>query len=271
MSNSRRVRLFGALAAVGVCCGLLAAMPAGSGQSVHVPSLIPSAIAKSDQLTAFDQGSESVPACSQARLASAKQIVGQYLSDRVSQLGVLSTRISNSKSIPVSDASTLEGIVSNEKTGIADGGIVGLQSMVSSATTCLQVVSDAEAMVRDFRVYALASPQVDLTAVASAESAIGSQAATYESKVQSAITTAGQHGKDVSGAQSAYTNLVAEISDSETEVGDVSISTLLAQVPSDYPADASTLVGYHEDVAAAAADLRSAYEDFRTIVTELTS
>jgi hypothetical protein len=143
--------------------------------------------------------------------------------------------------------------------------------MVQSATTCLQVVSDAEAMVSDFRVYALASPQVDLTAVASAESAIDSQATTYEPKVQSAITEAGDHGKDVSGAQSAYTDLVTEVSDSETEVGDVSISTLLAQVPSDYPADAATLVGYHEDVVAAGADLRSAYEDFRTIVSDLTA
>ena len=271
MTNSRRRLLASAGATVCIACGLLGSMPAGSAEQASAASLIPSSIARSDELATFDVGSESSPTCSQARLGTAKQIVEQYLSNRVTQLGILSTRIANSKSIPAPDATALNAIISNEKTRLADGGIAGLQSMVSSATTCIQVVSDAESMVADFRVYALVSPQVDLTAVASAESAIDSQATTDEPKVQQAISSAGQHGKNVSGAQSAYSNLVTEVSDAAAEVGDVPISTLLAQLPSDYPADASTLVGYHEDLVAAGADLRSAYEDFQTIVSDLTS
>jgi hypothetical protein len=271
MTNSRRAQIASAVATVCIACGLLAAMPAGSaGQATSAP-FIPSSIARSDELAVFDAGTESSPTCSPARLGTAKQILEQYLSNRVTQLAILSTRISNSKSMPAADASTLDTIITNERTGIADGGITGLQLMVSNATTCLEAISDAEAMVADFRVYALVSPQVDLTAVASAESAIESQATAYEPKIQQAITTAGQRGKNVGGAQGAYSNLVTEVADSATEVGDVPISTLLAQVPSNYLADASTLVGYHEDLVAAGADLRSAYEDFRTIVSDLTS
>jgi hypothetical protein len=271
MTKPCRVLLASAVATACLACGLLFALPTGGSSGQSLETLIPTSIARTDSVVAFDTGTESNPTCSPARLGEAKQLVEQYLSNRISQLGILSTRISNSKSIPPADASSLETIITNERTGIADGGLSGLQSMVAGATTCLQVVSYAEAMVEDFRVYALVSPQVDLVAVASAENAISAQATTYEPRIQEAITTAGEHGKSVGGAQSAYPNLVTDVSKSETKVGDVPISTLLAQVPSDYPVDASTLVGYHEDLVAAAADLRSADEAFQAIVSDLTS
>jgi hypothetical protein len=180
------------------------------------------------------------------------------------------TRVSNTKDVSSADASALDTIITNEQTDIADGGISGLESTVSDATTCLEVINDARTMVRDFRVYALVSPQVDLTAVASTESTVVTQATALEPKIQSAITAAQERGADVSGAQQAYSDLQAKLAAAQSAVGTVSISTLLAQVPSDYPGDATVLVGYHNDVVAAGTDLRSVDEDLQSIVTDLT-
>ena len=124
-------------------------------------------------------------------------------------------------------------------------------------------------MVVDFRVFTVVSPQVDLTAVASVEQAIITKATALEPKIQAAITAAQKRGVDVTAAQAAYNNLVSEIIETQSEVSQVSISNLIAQQPSSYPADSSVLVGYHEDAVAAATDLRSAYENAMTIVHAL--
>jgi hypothetical protein len=181
------------------------------------------------------------------------------------------TRVSNTKDISSADSSALDTIISNEQTGIADGGISGLSSMVPDATTCREVITDARTMVLDFRVYALVSPQVDLTAVASTESTIVTQATALEPKIQAAITAAQGRGTDVSGVQQLYSDLQAKLTAAQSALGAVSISSLLAQVPSDYPGDATVLVGYHNDVVAVGTDLRGADEDLHSIVTDLTS
>jgi hypothetical protein len=259
-----------ALTLVGTACGLLGSMPGNTptGRGL-TPSVIPSSIATSDQLLAVATGTQSSPACTSTRLSEAKSLVAQYLANRATQLGTLSTRIQNATSIPAADVSQLQSIISNEKTGITDGGISGLETLVPNATTCLQVIGEARTMVLDFRVYAVVSPQVDLTAVASTESSIISKATALEPKILAAISAAQQKGANVTGAQSALANLETEISNAQSEVGQISISWLLTQQPSDYPADSATLAGYHNDVTSAAAGLRAAYEDARTIITDL--
>jgi hypothetical protein len=268
MRNPRRtIAIAAAVMFVGAACGLLAAMPDQPSQVGPVSAPVASKADVANQLTeALGISLESSPVCSPTGLTSAQTLVEQYLSNRATQLQILSTRISNTKSIPAADASTLQGIVSDEQTSLDGGGIAGLENTVKSATKCLQVISDAKTMVVDFRVYAVVSPQVDLTAVASVEQAIITKATSLEPKIQSAITAAQQSGVDVTTAQSAYQGLVSEISDAQNEVSQVSISNLIAQQPSSYPGDAATIVGYHEDVVAAGADLRAAYEDAITIV-----
>jgi hypothetical protein len=273
-SPRRTIAIAAAVAFVGAACGLLASMP---DQPDHV-GLVSDPISAgadaglSNQLAGtFGTGIESNPVCTPTRLASAQTLVEQYLSNRATQLGILSTRISNTKSIPASDVSSLQSIVSNEQTTLEGGGIAGLETTVRSATTCLQVISDARTMIVDFRVFAVVSPQVDLTAVASLEQAIITKATALEPKIQSAITAAQQRGVNVYGAQTAYAGLASEIADAQNEVSQVSISSLIAQQPSSYPGDTATLVGYHEDVASAGVDLRAAYEDAMTIVGVLKS
>jgi hypothetical protein len=268
----RTITIAAAVVFVGAACGLLASMPEQPAHVGLVSDPIAAGVRVSSQLTeALGSGLESNPTCTPARLTSAQTLVEQYLSNRATQLQILSTRVSNTKSIPASDASSLQSIVSNEQTGLDNGGIAGLESTVKGTTTCLGVISDARTMVVDFRVYTVVSPQVDLTAVASVEQAIITKATSLEPKIKSAITAAQQRGVDVTAAETADQGLNSEITNAQNEVSQVSISSLIAQQPSSYPGDAATIVGYHEDLADAGSDLRAAYEDAMTIVGILRS
>jgi hypothetical protein len=268
----RTITIAAAVAFVGAACGMLASMPDQPAHLGLVSDPIAAGANVSNQLTeTLGAGLESNPICIPARLTSAQSLVEQYLSNRAIQLQTLSTRISNTQSIPASDASSLQSIVSNEQTGLENGGIAELETTVKSATTCLGVIADARTMVVDFRVYTVVSPQVDLTAIASVEQAIITKATGLEPKIQSAITSAKQRGVAVTAAETAYQSLASEITDAQNEVSQVSIASLIAQQPSSYPGDAATIVGYHEDLGDAAADLRAAYEDAMTIVGVLRS
>jgi hypothetical protein len=258
MERLGRPKVLGSILAVCLGVGLVAGLPASaSSRLLSVPTSTTLA------------GSTLSSICTPARFQEGQQALEQEVSNRAVQLETLETRISNTKDISSADASTLEGIVSEEQTGITDGGIDGLKSVMASATTCAELITDAKTMVQDFWVYALVSPQVDLTAVESVESSIVSRVTMLEPKIESAISAAGHRGVAVSGAEAAYSDLTAKVGASGIALQAVSISTLLAQRPSDFAGDGSLLVGYHNEVVLAGADLRAAYEDLQTIVADL--
>jgi hypothetical protein len=207
--------------------------------------------------------------CSALALQKAQQTVEQGLSNRLTQLQTLATRISDNKDIPAADASKLSSIVSTEKTGIIDGGITGLESKVHQATTCLEVGADERTMIDNFYVFGLVSPQVDLTAVTSAESTIVSQAEALEPKLGTAIDDASTHAPNLLGAQNAFSDLQTELTAASSDLSEVSLSKILSQVPSDYPADSSVLTGYYTNVVGAATALSAVGDDARTILTDL--
>ncbi len=114
----------------------------------------------------------STVACKPPALRKTKFLLEVALSNRVTQLQILTTRISDTKDISATEQPKLKEIISEELTGYASGGIKGLEQKVSRAGNCAQLIADAKTMVKDFWVYALASPQIDLTAVTSVESAV---------------------------------------------------------------------------------------------------
>lgn len=208
-------------------------------------------------------------ACKAPTLRTARFLLEVGLSNRVAQLQVLATRISDTEDIPATDLPRLRSIVSQELTGYAGGGIKGLEQTVAKASNCGELFADAKTMVKDFWVYALASPQVDLTAVRSVESAVDAQLQAIEPQLDAAINAAIQRGSDESSAQEQFGALQSSLAASISAVSEVSIPTLLSQQPSDFPGDLSLIVGYHEDVVAAGTDLGDVSSDIRLILGDL--
>jgi hypothetical protein len=207
--------------------------------------------------------------CSAAALQAAQNEVEQELSNRETQLQTLATRITDNKDIPAADASKLSSIVSNERTGIVDGGITGLESTVRSATTCIAVGADARTMMDRFYVFGLVAPQVDLVAMASAETTIVTQATALEPRLEGTVGKAGTNVNDLQGAQNALSDFESMISVASGDLDGVSLSKIIDQVPADYPGDSYILTGYYTLVVGAATSLHAAGEDLHTILTDL--
>ncbi len=208
-------------------------------------------------------------ACKAATLRSARRLLEQELSTRATQLQYLAKRISGTKDIAAADVTRLNKIVWAEQTSTAGGGIKSLEPKVAKAPNCGALIADARIMVKDFWVYALVSPQVDLTAAASVESTIETQLISMEPKVNAAINAAIQRGTDESAAQATFSDLASRLGGAVSADKAISISTLLAQQPADFPGDLSMIGSYRNYMLTAAADLGDVSSDLRTILGDL--
>lgn len=243
---------------------------ASGGRHVHATVHVAKSNPKFSSRPASKKLTFVAPACTSANLAAAQGIVEQKVTNRVNQLAALANRITDDTNIPSSEASVLSGIVSTEQTGITDGGIDGLGAVVASSTSCAQLLSDESTMIDSFRVFAVVSPQVDLTALASTESSIASQIAALEPNIQSAISASGSTSSNAGSLQSDFAQLQSDVTNAQAQIAQVSIADLLAQTPSDYPADQSLFGQDHTDLTTAGSDLHSANLELHQIMSDLT-
>jgi hypothetical protein len=196
-------------------------------------------------------------------LAAAQKIVEQDLANRTSQLGTLTTRVENAASITPGDQSTLETDLSDETSGIA-----ALSQKVPSDQTCLQVRTDAHAMVYDYRVFYVMTPQVDLTISADGESAVEAKLAGYEPRIAQAIANATKEGHPTGPEQAAFTNYQAKVSAAQQATGGLS-AEILAQAPAGAPGNRSVFFDAKAALANSRAQLAAAATDLRMIVAGL--
>jgi len=209
-------------------------------------------------------GQASNPVCSQTQFQAAQQKVETGLSDRVTQLDKLLARVQAAKHLTSSDQSTLENDISNTELP----GIQALQPEVQAATTCKELWGYAHAMVYDFRVYVVMTPQTDQTIAADTETYVDQKLSGLEPKVQAAIAKAQSEGKDVSGAEAAFADMQNQVSSAAADVNGLS-ATLLAQTPSGYPGNESVFKNARSAEESARTALKAAAADLKQIRTDL--
>ena len=215
--------------------------------------------------TPIAAGAVSNPVCSPALLSAARQRVAQALADRVTQLETLSALVqAPSSHLTASDQATL----THDIAGVELPGIEGLQPAVQQATTCAQLRQDAHAMVFDYRVYLVMTPQTHETIVADRESSIADGLAALEPTVQSAMSWAGQHGRNVTDAETAFADMQARVASATSTLSGVA-ATVLAQAPTGYPGNASVFLSARTDETNARNDLRSAFDDLAAIAKDV--
>ena len=214
-------------------------------------------------VTAAGSGPASSPSCAASLFAAAQRRVEQALADRVSQLEALSA-LAVSPPLTASDQSALQ----HDITGVELPGIEALQPQAQQATTCAGLRQIAHAMVFDYRVYLVMTPQTHETVVADRETGITARLTALEPTVQAAIDWARQGGKDVTEAQSQLADMQARLSAATATLSGLSV-TLLAQTPSGYPGNAAVFLTGRTDETNARNDLRSAYADLAAIARGL--
>jgi|HubBroStandDraft_1064217.scaffolds.fasta_scaffold22855_3 hypothetical protein len=207
----------------------------------------------------------SAPLCTPAVVRDVQQLVESELAGRVTQLDTLMARVNGASSLTPTDSATLLAVLTRTELP----GIEGLETTVRGDTTCLELRRDAHAMVFDYRVYVVMTPQTDL--VVANDSAIHTESvlAGLEPIAAGAIERAKGRGTDVSGAQAAYAEFEANVAAAESLTTGQS-ATILGQTPADYPASRTVFLPARANLTDAVRHLRAGRDDLARIIQDLT-
>jgi hypothetical protein len=206
---------------------------------------------------------ESNPHCTTTDLPAAKVFVQALLQERVVSLEVLTASVSRGRDVTASDKAELQSELANDLAGMQ-----ALEQQVPDDTTCAELVANAETMVFDYRVYLVMTPEAELVIVSDTESAIASTVARWEPGIQAAITYAANHGRDVTGAQQAFADMKAQLSDALATLQGVS-STVLEQTPAGSPGNHAVFVEARNKCETASGELHDVRQDLATILSTL--
>jgi hypothetical protein len=254
-TTTKRTRSKAAIGFLGAAiCGLLPAT------AYAATSTGGSNVATTSSSTA---GSESHPQCTPTDLPAAKVYVEGLLQERVATLGALTAQVSRARGVTESDKAELQSDLANDL-----AAMLSLKQQVGSDTTCTALVANAQTMVFDYRVYLVMTPQAELVIVSDTESAIASAGVRWEPGIQAAITYAGNHGKDVTGAQQAFDDLKVQLTDALGTLQGVT-ATVLAQTPAGSPGNHSVFVAARDKCQSVFGDLHNARQDLAMILSAL--
>lgn len=257
-----------ALAAL-ISAGLVAAFPVAALAQTSSTSAGATGATSSTSGTSGTSGAgngpQSDPRCTTTNFSQARQAVEAALTARVTRLdSLLSDVNSTTNHLTSSDKAALQ----NDISSVELPGIQALQPQVQSAATCAELRGDAHDMVYNYRVYLVMTPQAHLTIVSDDENDVVSEFVSWEPAIAQAIQNAQKAGKNVTGAQTAFADLEAQVSAAGSSISGES-ATLLAQTPQGYPGNWTTFLTARTNETNARNDLHTASQDLKTIRADL--
>lgn len=193
----------------------------------------------------------------------AKKYVEAQLAARQQRLSNLTSEVSKAEHLSSADRATLSSDLSSETTGID-----ALVAKVPNDTTWAELQADAKAMVVDYRVYVVMSPQVHETIAADTATTIEQRVQAAEPQIEALIKYEQSQGKNVDAAQTAYEGLVVEINQAAHDTAGVS-ALVLAQTPAGYPGNAPIFTNARSNLDQARTALHTARGDLHTIAKVL--
>ncbi|MDE3206473.1 MAG: hypothetical protein KGQ66_19880 [Acidobacteriota bacterium] len=187
------------------------------------------------------------------------------LQARVQVLGQLTSSVGSDQTLSPQDKTALSGLLSNETSGI-NQLLATVEAATPQNTTVAQLRADAKTMVDQYRVYLVMARQVHLTEAADAQTTVETKLENNESRIQGAITKAG----NPPDAVAAYNDLVTQVTHATQATGAANIPAVLAVTPQGYPGDEGPLTAARSSLGQAGTDLTAARGDLVTIRNVLT-
>ena len=184
---------------------------------------------------------------------------------RITNLNSLSARIGQMKNVSASEKTSLQGSITTQ---IAT--LTSLKATIDTSTSLASLQADIQSITKDYRVYMLTIPQGRIAASADRIQTIVADMQALAPKLQARITAAQTAGKDVTGAEAAYTDMQTKVSDANTQAS-VAISETSSLSPDQGNAtvEASNTAAVKDaavKIKAATADLKAARADVTTIL-----
>jgi hypothetical protein len=196
-------------------------------------------------------------------LGGIKQRAASAISVRLTSLGQAIPEVSSNKWLTATDRSTLLNTLTNDQSGLT-----ALGPKIQADTTVAQARSDYQSIFLDYRVYALALPQVRLAAAADdITGGVLPRLTDAQSRLESLLSGT-DSSKNTAAVQAAMSDLAAKIQAITSSTSGLSAS-LLALTPAQYDADHTVLAGPRETILSARADIVAARADVMTVVGAL--
>jgi len=198
-----------------------------------------------------------------ATLSGIKGKAASAISARLSSLSTAIPAVDSNKWLTATDKTTLLNTLTADRSGLT-----ALGPKIQADTTVAQARTDYQSVFLDYRVYALALPQVRLAA---ATDDITSGVLPRLTDAQSRLTSllsGPDSAKNTAAVQAAMSDLAAKIQAITSATSGLS-ATILALTPAQYDANHTVLAGPRETIFSARADIVAARADVETVVGAL--
>ena len=184
---------------------------------------------------------------------------------RITNLNSLSARIGQMKNVSASEKTSLQtGITTQIST------LTSLKATIDADTVLATLKTDVQSITKDYRIYMLVLTQGRIAASVDRVQTLVADMQTLEPKLEARITAAQTAGKNVTGAQSAYTDMQAKVSDASTQASAALSETVnLTPDQGNATVEASNTAAIKDAAAkikTATADLKAARADITTIL-----
>lgn len=204
----------------------------------------------------------------QARLATVISRSDTEITQRITDLNNLNTRLQAMANVSSGEKTTLQNEI---QTNIS--GLNSLKSTIDTGTDITTVRNEEKTIFTSFRIYMLVIPQGYILAGADRVNTIDGMMNTLASKLQARISQAQSQGYNVSSVQSALTDFNAKVADATTQ-GQSANNGVMTLVPdqgnqSVINSNHAALVAARRNLKTATQDLQAARADAKTIVQGL--
>jgi len=224
--------------------------------ALSVPAgLASAAVTPTDDTAAADTTS--------TRLANIKSKGDQEIARRLKVLGTLAAKINSTTKLTAIEKTDLKSEVAAEYNSLK-----ALQAKLAAETTIAAAAADVQAMVTEYRVYALVVPKILLIKTADYQQEVQAKLTTLTAKLQSRINDAGAKGHDITELQTKLDEMEAKMAIAEAISGDVE-SKVLTLEPTDYNNDHGIVGGYQTQLKTAHTNDAGAVTDAKAIVAGL--
>lgn len=218
----------------------------------------------------FAQSASPSPANNQQRLQDIISKGDADISQRITSLASLQTKLQSMKKLSDSDKATL---ISQIQAQI--NGLNSQKTKLDGDTDVATARADRQAIFTQFRIYMLFIPKVQILAAADAMNDAADSINSLVAKLQAKIQQFQQSGKDVSSLQTALADMQSKLADAKAQYQNAE-STVLPLVPDQgdktkAQSNTAALQSAQGMIKTGAQDLKTARADIQTIVNGLKS
>lgn len=197
------------------------------------------------------------------RITKLKAKAGKEIDRRITTLNNLLAKLGVAKKLSDSDKTTLTNSVQADV-----NNLTSLKAKIDADSDLSTLRIDVQAIVKDYRVYALLVPQVALIVASDRVDTAIETLNTVYAKLNTRIQTDVSQGKDAATLQASLTDMQEKIKDAQKQAQAVHDS-ILPLTPDGYPGNKTILQTGRADLKLAVTDLKAARDDAKSIIKAL--